>query len=83
MRQINRVQKNTFLCESGFIVNNLTTVMVLLILAYKVGQSFSESFSLWLKSPKKGANNYFEHYPPKEKMLRIVVGTFFGRFEQK
>ena len=28
------------------------------------GGLISESFSLWLKSPKKGAKNYPEHYPP-------------------
>ena len=39
----------------------------------------SESFSIWLKSSK----NYLEHYPPKKKMLRIVFGPLFGRFEPK
>ena len=32
-----------------------------------------ESFSLWLKSPKKGAKTYLEHYPSKEMILRIVI----------
>ena len=35
------------------------------------GGLISESFSVWLKSPEKGAKNYLEHYPSKEKMLRI------------
>ena len=33
----------------------------------------SEFFSLSLKYPKKGAKNYIDYYPPKEKMLRIVI----------
>jgi hypothetical protein len=32
---------------------------------------------------KKCAKNYSELYPPKEKMLRIVFGTFFGILEPK
>ena len=37
------------------------------------GSLISESFFLQLKSPKKGAKyNPIEHYPLKEKMLRIV-----------
>ena len=37
------------------------------------GGLISESFSLWLKSPQKGAKNYPDHYPTKEKILRIVI----------
>ena len=37
------------------------------------GEFFSESFSLWLKSPNKGAKNYPERYPAKEKMLKTVI----------
>ena len=33
----------------------------------------SEFFSLSLEYPKKGAKNYTDYYPPKEKMLRIVI----------
>ena len=33
------------------------------------GGLISKCFSSWLKSPKKGAKIYPEHYPPKEKML--------------
>ena len=32
-----------------------------------------ESVSLWLKSPKKGAKTYIEHYPSEEMILRIVI----------
>ena len=45
-------------------------------LAFK-GSLISESFSLWLKSSKNGAENYPEHYPSKEKMLRIVIWHLF------
>ena len=31
--------------------------------------------------PKNVSNHYPELYPRKEKMLRIVFGTFYGRFE--
>ena len=41
------------------------------------GGLISESFSLWIKSPRKCANKYPDYYPPTEKMLRIVFGTFF------
>ena len=41
------------------------------------GEFFSESFSLWLKSPNKGAKNYPERYPAKEKMLKTVIWHFF------
>ena len=34
-----------------------------------------ESFSLWIKSPQKGAKT--GNYPPKEKMLRIVIWDLF------
>ena len=38
------------------------------------GGLISEKISLWLKSPKKAAKNYPEYYyPPKEKLLRIVI----------
>ena len=40
------------------------------------------SFSRLLKSPKRCAKNYPEHYPSKEKMLRIILGTFFGDWSQ-
>ena len=36
-----------------------------LITSFK-GGLISESFSIWLKSPKRGAKNYHEHYRPKE-----------------
>ena len=39
---------------------------------YKGGM-ISESFSVWLKYPKKVPNHYSEHYPPKETMLKIVI----------
>ena len=32
-----------------------------------------ESFSFWLKSSKKGAHHNPEHYPPKEKILSVVI----------
>ena len=41
------------------------------------GGAISESFSHWLKSLKKGTKNYPGHYPPKEKMLRIVIWHLF------
>jgi hypothetical protein len=48
------------------------------------GCLISESFTLWLKSPKKDAKNYPEYYQAtKEKMLRIVLDTFSGRIEPK
>ena len=47
-------------------------------IAQDKGGLISESFSLWLKSPKKGAKNYPEHYPSKENMLRIVIWHFLG-----
>jgi hypothetical protein len=49
------------------------------------GSLISESFSRFLQSPKKCAKNYSysEIFPPKEEMLRIVLGTSFGRSEQK
>jgi uncharacterized Fe-S cluster-containing radical SAM superfamily enzyme len=41
---------------------------------YSKGGLFSESFSLWLKSQKKKVPNYCpEHYPRKEKTLRVVI----------
>ena len=35
------------------------------------GGLISESFLIRLKSQKKVSNDYPEHYPPKDKMLRI------------
>ena len=37
------------------------------------GDLISERFSLWLKSPIECVKHYPEHYPFKEKMLRIVI----------
>jgi hypothetical protein len=45
--------------------------------SFTKGGLISESFSLWLKSPKKGVKNYPEHYPLKEWMLRIVIWYLF------
>ena len=42
-----------------------------LITSFK-GVLISESFSIWLKSPKKRCKNYPEHYPPKEKDSEIA-----------
>ena len=39
------------------------------------GGLISECYSFCLKSPRKGGKNYPEHYPSKEKMIRIVFGT--------
>ena len=42
------------------------------------GGLISESFSHWLKSPKKKVPNCsLEDYPPKEKMLRRVIWHLF------
>ena len=41
------------------------------------GGLISESFSLWLKSPKKGANP--EHYPPEDKILKLVIWHLFKK----
>ena len=41
------------------------------------GGLISESFSLWLKSPKKGAKNILST-THKLKKLRIVIRYFFG-----
>ena len=41
----------------------------------------SKNISLAPISPKNVSNHYPELYPRKEKMLRIVFGTFYGRFE--
>ena len=37
------------------------------------GGLISESFSLWLKSPKKVPNHYFEHFLFRWIVLRVVV----------
>ena len=50
--------------------------MILIFLVQPKGGLISESFSLWLKSQKKG-------YPPKEKMLKIVMWLLFWRIELK
>ena len=47
------------------------------------GGLITESFSRWLQSPKKCGKNYPDLYPSKEKMLRIVFGTFFVRLKIK
>ena len=52
-----------------------------LVSSYTKGGLILESFSLCLQSHKNVPNHYPELYPTKEKMLRIVVGTFFGRLE--
>ena len=38
---------------------------------------------LWHKSPKKVAKNYPEHYPPKQKMLRLVILHLFVSQKEK
>ena len=38
---------------------------------------------IWLKSPQKGAKNYREHYPPKDKILRIVIWHIFWKIWAK
>ena len=43
------------------------------------GGLISEMFSLCLQSLKNVPNHYPELNPPKEKILRIVFGTFLGR----
>ena len=40
---------------------------------FSKGGLFSDSFSLWLKSPQNGAKNYPDHYSTKEKIFRIVI----------
>ena len=52
------------------------------ILAVK-GGLISESFSLWHKSPKTDAKNYFEHLFFRWIVLKIVFATFLGRFRSK
>ena len=47
----------------------------------KVGL-ISESFSCWLQCPKKCAKNYSDLYPPKEQILRIGFGIFWGDLSQ-
>ena len=42
-----------------------------------------KGFHFGFNLPKSAKKNYPEIYPPKEKMLRIVFGTFFGRLEPK
>ena len=39
------------------------------------GGLISESSSIWLKSPKRGAKHYHEHYLPKEDN---EMATFLG-----
>ena len=39
----------------------------------------SESFSPWLKFPKKVPNHAPEPYPPKELVLRGVIGHLFWK----
>ena len=52
-------------------------------LTYVKGGLISKSFSRWLQSSKNAPNPYPELYPDKEKILRIVLGTFFGKLEPK
>ena len=51
--------------------------MVSLINAFLNRLNLRIFFLIWLKSPSKGAKNYPEHYPPKEKILRIVIWHIF------
>ena len=44
------------------------------------GGLISESFSLWLKSPKMVSNHVPGHYIPQEKMLRGVIWHPFLEF---
>ena len=53
-------------------------LMVMNLLTNYEGGLISESFSLWLKSPKKGANHYPDHKPPKG---QIILKWFFGVFD--
>ena len=46
------------------------------------GGLISESFSLWLKSPKKGPNHSPEHYPPKKKDTQEIWHLLFGDLSQ-
>ena len=43
--------------------------------AFTKGGLISKPFSLWLQ--KKVPNYYPDYYPPKEKMLRIVICHLF------
>ena len=47
------------------------------ILSCCKGALIAESFSIWLKPPKKSAKKYPVHYSLKEKMLRIVIWHLF------
>ena len=44
------------------------------------GGLISESFSIWLKPPKRGAKYYPEQYPPKEKDSEMA--PFLGDLSQ-
>ena len=47
------------------------------------GGPISESFTLWRTSLKKLLNYDPEHYPPREKMLRVVIWhLLFGDVSQ-
>ena len=55
---------------------------VVLKCSFKGGLS-QKVFHLYSNLSKKVPNHYPEHYSRKEKMLRIVSGTLFWRFESK
>ena len=62
----------TFLDRDSF-----TRWLLIIFESAHKGHLVSECFLLWLKSTKKCAKNYPEHYPTKEKMLRIVIRHIF------
>ena len=51
--------------------------------AHFKGGLFSESFLVWLKSPKIGANHYPKHYPPRTQNAKDCnLAPMFGDFSQ-
>ena len=46
------------------------------------GGLISERFSLWLKSPKKGAKNYLEHHSRKKNAQDSDLAHFLGDLSQ-
>ena len=41
------------------------------------GDSISESFSVWLKSAKKGSKSHPEHYPPTLQMFTDKLQIYY------
>ena len=62
------------------LLSELFLMMSTLVVKMSSTCLMSESCSLWLKSPKMGANSLPEHYPPpKEKMFcGVIWHNFFG-----